>query len=153
VYEFEHVPGCGGLEASIRARRADRDGWPFPGRHESHAEIHDETPIFHALTIGGWRDRGPTGNAVRRVHRATVRTAGRPDTFRTADTVAAFHADPLAAPVPAQAEPVDRRTANAAGDAAMAMLRRRRDARRAADRAAVADLLGGAGRHRTMRSA
>ncbi|ALE75568.1 MULTISPECIES: hypothetical protein [unclassified Pseudonocardia] len=152
MYEFEDVPGCGGLEASIRARRADRDGWPFPGRHESHAEIHDETPIFHALTVGGWRDRGPTGNAVRRVHRATVRTTRR-DASRTADTMAAFHADPLAAPVPAQAEAPDRQAANAPGDAAMAMLRRRRDARRAADRAAVVDLLGGAGRHRTARSA
>lgn len=155
MYEFDHASSNGGLESSIRARRAERDGWPFPGRHESHAEIRDETPIFHALTVGGWRDSrrtGPAGNAVRRVHRGTLRTTPRAaDARRPAD--AAFHADPLATPVPAQFEPADRDGWNEPGDAAMAMLRRRRDADRAADRAAIADLLGGAGRHRLSRSA
>ncbi|MEJ8281805.1 hypothetical protein [Pseudonocardia spirodelae] len=149
---YEHESAAGGLESSIRARRAARDSWPFPGRHESHQEIEEETPIFHALTVGGWRDSrrtGTTGNAVRRVHRGTVRT-----TRRTAEAVAAFHAE---AAVPAQHEPHpqagDRGTWNEPGDAAMVMLRRRRDAERAADRAAIADLLGGAGRHRLTRTA
>ncbi|GAA1403764.1 hypothetical protein GCM10009613_65330 [Pseudonocardia kongjuensis] len=162
MYEFENGSsghGSGGLESSIRRRRATRDGWPFPGRHESHNEIADETPIFHSLTVGGWRDRqrsGSAGNAVRRVHRGTVRTTRRApaaDARQTADAVAAFHTDPLASPVPQQSEPVGRGTWNDPGDAALAMLRRRRDAARAADRAAVADLLGGAGRHRLTRSA
>lgn len=153
MYEFEH--GGSGLESSIRQRRAGRDGWPFPGRHESHAEIRDETPIFHALTVGGWRDRGrgATGNAVRRVHRSTVRSRRAVDARRTADAVAAFHSVPPAGPVPAQPEPADRHVWNEPGDTAMAMLRRRRDAQRAADRAAISDLLGGAGRHRVPRSA
>ncbi|MBN9759617.1 MULTISPECIES: hypothetical protein [unclassified Pseudonocardia] len=158
MYEFDNA--AGGLESSIRARRAAQESWPFPGRHESHEEIQEETPIFHALTVGGWRDgrrSGDAGNAVRRVHRDTVRTTRRGGAVRpTGDTVAAFHSEP--APVPAQPAGHAAREQgdgawNAPGDAAMAMLRRRRDIERAADRAAIADLLGGAGRHRLTRSA
>ncbi|WP_226350957.1 hypothetical protein [Pseudonocardia sp. ICBG601] len=150
MYEFDNA--AGGLESSIRARRAAQESWPFPGRHESHEEIQEETPIFHALTVGGWRDgrrSGDAGNAVRRVHRDTVRTTRRGGAVRpTGDTVAAFHSEP--APVPAQpaghaAREQGDSAWNAPGDAAMAMLRRRRDIERAADRAAIADLLGGAG--------
>ncbi|MFP5019191.1 hypothetical protein [Pseudonocardia phyllosphaerae] len=77
MYEFDN-----GLEASVRRRREQGsagDGWPFPGRHASQDEIRDETPIFHALTIGGWRARqatagvGSSGAGVRRVHRGTTR--------------------------------------------------------------------------------
>ncbi|MYW75237.1 hypothetical protein, partial [Pseudonocardia sp. SID8383] len=62
------------------------------------------------------------------------------------------------APVPAQPlghapQEQDDGAWNTPGDAAMVMLRRRRDAERAADRAAIADLLGGAGRHRLTRTA
>ncbi|WP_224401063.1 hypothetical protein [Pseudonocardia sp. ICBG1034] len=158
MYEFDSA--AGGLESSIRARRAAQESWPFPGRHESHDEIQEETPIFHALTVGGWRDgrrSGSAGNAVRRVHRGTVRTTRRGGGVRpTGDTVAAFHAE--AAPVPAQPlghtpQEQDDGAWNAPGDAAMVMLRRRRDAERAADRAAIAHLLGGAGRHRLTRTA
>lgn len=183
MHEFDR-----GLESSVRQRRAEQSGkgWPFPGRHESHAEIEDETPIFHALTVGGWRDRqgdGASGRGVRRVHRGTIRT-GRRRESGTAEAVASFHtsrsergvraeaARELAArggvdtacdlrvdagtPVPAPAESVESAVGRSwaePGDAAMAMLRRRRDAERAADRAAVADLLGGAGRHRLTRTA
>lgn len=152
MYEFDR-----GLESSVRRRRSEQggNGWPFPGRHESHADIEDETPIFHALTVGGWRERqrdGASGRAVRRVHRGTVRTARRSG---TANAVAAFHAEPgPAVPAPAgAAEPSAGRAWAEPGDAAMAMLRRRRDAERAADRAAIADLLGGNGRHRLGRTA
>ncbi|MFP5069252.1 hypothetical protein ACLFMI_06255 [Pseudonocardia nantongensis] len=153
MHEFDR-----GLESSVRRRRAGQggNGWPFPGRHEMHAEIEDETPIFHALTVGGWRERqrgGASGRAVRRVHRGTVRTTPRRSGAGTADAVAAFHTEPA---VPAPAGPGGRPTGRAAaepGDAALAMLRRRRDAERAADRAAIADLLGGAGRHRLSHSA
>lgn len=161
MYEFDHESGSGGLESSIRNRRARRDGWPFPGRHESHDEIHEETPIFHSLTVGGWRERqrsGTAGHAVRRVHRGTLRTTRRTaEIAQTADTVAQFHSDPLAAPVPVQSEPARpeprSEARNEVSDAAMATLRRRRDAGRAADRAAIADLVNGAGRHRLTRSA
>lgn len=155
MYEFDHASGSSGLESSIRDRRAARDGWPFPGRHESHAEIQDETPIFHALTVGDWRERqrsGRAGNAVRRVHRGTLRTTRRSSgAERTAAAVAAFHTDPHAA-VPAQPVPAGPEAAEAVG-AVPALLHRRRDAERAADRAAIAGLLGGAGRHRLTRSA
>ncbi|ANY06796.1 hypothetical protein [Pseudonocardia sp. HH130630-07] len=150
MYEFDHLPGSSSLEASIRARRAERDGWPFPGRHESHAEIRDETPIFHSLTVGGWREPGTTGSAgdaVRRMHRSTVRNR------RAAESVAAHH---VAVPAPASGthgRDGGRNDWNDPGDAALAMLRRRRDAQRATDRAAIADLLGGAGRHRMGRTA
>ncbi|MEQ3554955.1 hypothetical protein WIS52_31205 [Pseudonocardia nematodicida] len=159
MYEFDRgFSGPRGLESSIRRGREAADRWPFPGRHESHAEIQHETPIFHALTVGGWREphgSGSSGRGVRRVHRGTVRgrRPATPAARRTADTVAAFHSDPLYAPVPAPSEPVGRDRWNEPGDTAMAMLRRRRDAERAADRAAIEDLLGGTGRHRLTRSA
>ena len=126
-----------GLYAAVSRKRAalaggGADSWPFPGKHELHEEIQEETPIFHALTVGGWRSRqrggGRAGRAVRSVHRPTV--------SRTADQLAAFHSDPLQAPVPAQAT-----------------TRRRRDAERAADRRAIAGLVGGNGRHRLGASA
>ncbi|TCK27712.1 hypothetical protein [Pseudonocardia endophytica] len=117
------------LSAAIGRRRAaiEAGAWPFPGRHESHDEIEDETPIFHALTVHGWRSRQRgSGNAVRAVHRPTVRRrTPRRGRDVVGDTLAGFHA----AAVPEQN-------------------RARRDAERAADRAAVAHLLGGAGRHR-----
>lgn len=124
-----------GLSAAIgRRRTAEAGTWPFPGRHESHDEIADETPIFHALTVGGWRSRrGGSGRSVRSVHRPTVRR-GRIAPSRSAEATAGVTADSLAgfhtaSEVPQQTE-------------------RRRDADRAADRAAIMDLLGGAGRHR-----
>lgn len=132
---YEHDEG---LYAAISRNRATvsgggSDSWPFPGKHEMHDEIAEETPIFHALTVGGWRTRqrrgeDRTGRGVRSVHRPTV--------SRTADELAAFHSDPLHAPVPAQVTS-----------------RRRRDAERAADRRAVAGLLHGQGRHRLTASA
>ncbi|MBC3194574.1 hypothetical protein H7X46_26345 [Pseudonocardia sp. C8] len=159
MHEFDHAFSNGrGLEPSIRHRREAGAGWPFPGRHESHAEIREETPIFHALTVGGWRERqrsGGAGEGVRRVHRGTVRT-----TRRTADAGPRRVPDALAglhhggsAPVPEQSEPGDRFDRNDPDAAATAILRRRRDAARAADRAAIAGLLGGSGRHRLTRSA
>jgi hypothetical protein len=126
VYEHDE-----GLSAAIGRRRAAAEAgaaWPFPGRHESHRDIEDETPIFHALTVGGWRSRQRgSGNAVRSVHRPTVRRRGAARRAHdvAGDTLAGFHA----AAVPEQN-------------------RARRDAERAADRAAVANLLGGNGRHR-----
>lgn len=127
---YEHDEG---LSAAIHGRRraAGAGRWPFPGDHESHEEIQDETPIFHALTVGGWRSRQRgSGRAVRAVHRPTVRRtraeAGRSPAGSVADELAAFHA---ATSVPEQ-------------------YRARRDIARAEDRAAVAHLLGGAGRHR-----
>jgi hypothetical protein len=133
VYEHDE-----GLSAAIGWRRAAEAGtWPFPGRHASHSEIENETPIFHALTIGGWRSRQRgSGDAVRAVHRPTVRrqrsSADRPAAAReavspgtVADALAAFHAGRS---VPEQ--------------------HARRDRERASDRSAIAHLLGGAGRHR-----
>ena len=134
---YEHDEG---LSAAIGRRRAAEAGaWPFPGRHERHQEIEDETPIFHALTVGGWRSRQRgSGKAVRAVHRPTVRpprssSAGASAPARrgpvspgaVGDAVAAFHGTPV---------PEDHHA--------------RRNAARAGDRAAIADLLGGAGRHR-----
>jgi hypothetical protein len=46
------------------------------------------TPIFHALTSGGWRDR---------------QRENGPATRRSSDPVDAFEADPLGAPIPQQA--------------------------------------------------
>ena len=134
MYEYDE-----GLSAAIGRRRAAEAGtWPFPGRHESHDEIEDETPIFHALTVNGWRSRQRgSGSAVRAVHRPTVRgqrsSSGASAPARRAaspgvvgEALAAFHAT---SSVPEQ-------------------YRARRDAARAADRASIAHLLGGAGRHR-----
>lgn len=130
---YEHDEG---LSAAIGRRRAAEAGaWPFPGRHESREEIEDETPIFHALTVGGWRSRQRgSGNAVRAVHRPTVRrrSSGAPERREplspaaVADALASFHAG---ASVPDQHHA-------------------RRDAARVTDRTAIAHLLGGAGRHR-----
>lgn len=134
---YEHDEG---LSAAIGRRRAAEAGtWPFPGRHASHSEIENETPIFHALTVGGWRSRQRgSGEAVRAVHRPTVRrqrsSADRPAAVRreaaspgaVADAVAAFHA----------------------GRSVPEQQHARRDRERASDRSAIAHLLGGAGRHR-----
>ncbi len=106
VYEHDE-----GLSAAIgRRRAAEAATWPFPGRHESHSEIEDETPIFHALTVGGWRSRQRgSGDAVRAVHRPTVRrprssaegpAPARRETVSTgtvADALAAFHAGAVGA--------------------------------------------------------
>jgi hypothetical protein len=55
------------------------------GRH-AYNEDAALTPIFHALTRGGWRSRQ---------HEPAARRA-------VSDSVAEFHRDPLTAPIPAQ---------------------------------------------------
>lgn len=63
----------------------------FLGREQTGRHAFDEdaalTPIFHALTRGGWRDRQ---------HEPTAMQRG-------ADPVDEFHRDPLTAPLPTQA--------------------------------------------------
>lgn len=91
MYEHEDQ----GLYAAVSRRRAalagsGPDSWPFPGKHEMYEEIAEETPIFHSLTVGGWRSRqragaGRAGRTVGSVHRPTV--------SRTAEDLAAFHTD------------------------------------------------------------
>jgi hypothetical protein len=75
------------------------DTGPFPGRHASRTEIAEETPIFLALTVGGWRGRRPEPEAP---HPAT---AGRhtPQHAPQADPLTEFRRDPLTAPIPIQA--------------------------------------------------
>ena len=130
---YEHDEG---LYAAVSRQRAIANAgsgsWPFPGRHEMHDEIAEETPIFHSLTVGGWRSRQRTGSAGGRA----VRSVHRPTRPRTAEQVAAFHTDPLQAPIPDQVG-----------------VRRRRDAERAADRRTIEGLLGGHGRHSVSLSA
>ncbi len=75
---------------AVRFPVGETDGGPFPGRHASRAEIAAETPIFHALTVGGWRSRQHEPSA-----------AVRPTV--TADPLKAFSRDPLTAPIPIQA--------------------------------------------------
>lgn len=135
---YEHDEG---LSAAIGRRRAAEAGtWPFPGRHESHDEIEVETPIFHALTVGGWRSRQRgSGNAVRAVHRPTVR---RPRASGSTGTSVPARRDP------APGAAGDVLAAFHAASALPEQYRRRRDAERATDRAAIAHLLSGAGRHR-----
>jgi hypothetical protein len=72
------------------------DTGPFPGRHASRTEIAAETPIFHALTVGGWRSR-------RHEPEAPVPAEQPVPQAPPADPVAEFRRDPLTAPIPIQA--------------------------------------------------
>ncbi|MFR9805812.1 hypothetical protein ACL02T_26505 [Pseudonocardia sp. RS010] len=85
----------GRRKAMVRVRGVEDTG-PFPGRHASRTEIAAETPIFHALTVGGWRGRQSEPAA--RPAPAT-RRSGR----RSVDAIEDFRRDPLTAPIPVQA--------------------------------------------------
>jgi hypothetical protein len=84
----------GRRKATVRVRGVEDTG-PFPGRHASRTEIAAETPIFHALTVGGWRGRQTEQNA----RQAPARRPGR----RSAEALDDFRRDPLTAPIPVQA--------------------------------------------------
>jgi hypothetical protein len=84
----------GRRRVTVRVRGVEDTG-PFPGRHASRTEIAAETPIFHALTVGGWRGRQTEQTA----RQAPPRRPGR----RSADALDDFHRDPLTAPIPVQA--------------------------------------------------
>ncbi len=75
--------------AATRYPNADEEWGPAEGRH-----VYNEdaalTPIFHALTRGGWRDRQ---------HEPAPAPAPYP---APADAVDEFHRDPLTAPIPVQ---------------------------------------------------
>ena len=73
--------------AATRYPNADEDWGPTVGRH-AYVEDAGLTPIFHALTRGGWRSRQ---------HDPVVPTR------TTADPVDEFRRDPLTAPIPVQA--------------------------------------------------
>jgi hypothetical protein len=110
--------------------RTDQGGWrgahypstdeewstPAGGRHAFNEDA-ALTPIFHALTRGGWRKRQhePAASAM------------------TADPVDAFHRDPLTAPIPVQAmavvpaQPWRRAVAAASGTGSDGRHRRRRE--------------------------
>ncbi|GAA4541746.1 hypothetical protein GCM10023175_16120 [Pseudonocardia xishanensis] len=77
--------------------RGVEDTGPFPGRHASRTEIAAETPIFHALTVGGWRSRQHEPSA-----REGRRENPRPPR-RSAEALDEFRRDPLTAPIPVQA--------------------------------------------------
>jgi hypothetical protein len=81
--------------AATRYPNIDEDWGPAVGRH-AYNEDAALTPIFHALTRGGWRSRQ---------HEATPAA-------RSADPVDQFDRDPLAAPIPVHtlaSAPADRR--------------------------------------------
>ncbi|MCE0765933.1 hypothetical protein LWC35_23930 [Pseudonocardia kujensis] len=84
----------GRRKATVRVRGVEDTG-PFPGRHASRTEIAAETPIFHALTVGGWRGRQTEQTA----RQAPARRPGR----RSAEALDDFRRDPLTAPIPVQA--------------------------------------------------
>lgn len=92
----DQARGMGGAVARRRVVLGVEDSGPFPGRHASRVEIAAETPIFHSLTVGGWRSRQhePAAPA-----RPTRRAAAGPD------PVTEFRRDPLTAPFPVQAVP------------------------------------------------
>ena len=73
--------------AATRYPNADEEWGPAAGRH-AYNEDASLTPIFHALTRGGWRSRQTEPAA------APPRGAD--------DPVDEFHRDPLTAPIPAQ---------------------------------------------------
>ena len=83
------LDGAGRRRATVRVRGVQDTG-PFPGRHASRTEIAAETPIFHALTVGGWRSR--------QQEQPTARPARR-----SAEALDEFRRDPLTAPIPVQA--------------------------------------------------
>ena len=72
--------------AATHYPNADDDWGPAVGRHAYNEEA-ALTPIFHALTRGGWR---------RRQHEPAMPPRG-------ADPVDDFRRDPLTAPIPVQA--------------------------------------------------
>jgi hypothetical protein len=78
--------------AATRYPNADEEWGPVEGRH-AYNEDAALTPIFHALTRGGWQSRQHEPAA-----------APHP-----ADPVDQFRRDPLTAPIPAQA-PVSSRS-------------------------------------------
>lgn len=84
----------GRRKATVRVRGVEDTG-PFPGRHASRTEIAAETPIFHALTVGGWRGR----QSEQTPRQAPARRPGR----RSAEALDDFRRDPLTAPIPVQA--------------------------------------------------
>lgn len=87
------VRGFGGAVARRRVVLGVEDSGPFPGRHASRNEIAAETPIFHSLTVGGWRSRQHEPAAPARPARRTV------------DPASEFRQDPLTAPFPVQSLP------------------------------------------------
>ncbi|GAA1857024.1 hypothetical protein GCM10009836_41570 [Pseudonocardia ailaonensis] len=92
----ERTHGANGTvrrRTTVRVRGVEDTG-PFPGRHASRTEIAAETPIFHDLTIGGWR----SGQAARPQQPARRRPAEAP-----VDALDDFRRDPLTAPIPVQA--------------------------------------------------
>lgn len=89
------MKGVGAAVARRRVMLGVEDSGPFPGRHASRNEIAAETPIFHSLTIGGWRSR--------QHEPALERPRRRARTSREVDPLSEFRRDPLTAPIPAQA--------------------------------------------------
>jgi hypothetical protein len=83
--------------STVRVRGVEDTG-PFPGRHASRTEIAAETPIFHALTAGGWRGRRHEPTARREALADRTRPARR-----SAEALDEFRRDPLTAPIPVQA--------------------------------------------------
>ncbi|GAA1297226.1 hypothetical protein [Pseudonocardia xinjiangensis] len=85
------------MSPATRYSTTDDDWTPATGRHafDEDAEL---TPIFHALTRGGWRRRQhePAAPAVRPAQAA-------PPPPPRPDPVDAFRRDPLTAPIPVQA--------------------------------------------------
>jgi hypothetical protein len=77
--------------AATRYPDADEEWGPAAGRH-AYDEDAALTPIFHALTRGGWRGRQ---------HEPAASSYG-------ADPVHEFEFDPLTAPIPDQAPTVAR---------------------------------------------
>jgi hypothetical protein len=77
-------------QAATRYPNVDEEWGPAAGRHAYNEEA-ALTPIFHALTRGGWRSRQHEPAAV------SPRSA--------ADPVDEFRRDPLTAPIPVQTMP------------------------------------------------
>jgi hypothetical protein len=75
--------------AATRYPNADDEWGPVAGRH-AYNEDAALTPIFHALTRGGWRSR-------------------QHEPARAVDPVDEFRRDPLTAPIPVQAASSRRR--------------------------------------------
>lgn len=97
----ERTQSGAGRRSTVRVRGVEDTG-PFPGRHASRTEIAAETPIFHALTVGGWRGRQHEPTARREAQREAHRDRTRP-ARRSAEALDEFRRDPLTAPIPMQA--------------------------------------------------
>lgn len=78
------------LVTATRYATTDDEWSETPGRHAFNEDA-VLTPIFHALTRGGWRSRQHEPAASQRPPQAT------------SDPVDAFRRDPLTAPIPVQA--------------------------------------------------